>query len=95
MTDTSYCQEGATGLITDIGDLDNTFRSVGTTYGYEDIDADFASYKEFKSTWRRCGKKVSFQISDYLEGANTWVLGDFARSLYAQDRPERPPAVLQ
>ncbi len=91
MTDSSYCQEEAAGLIADIGDLDNTFRSVGTTYGYEDIDADFASYKEFKSTWRRCGKKVSFQISDYLEGANTWVLGDFARSLYARIARNGPP----
>ncbi len=91
MTDTSYCHEGAAGLIAEDVDLDMTFRSIGTTYGYEEIDADFAAYKEFKSTWRRCGKKVSFQISDYLGDADTWVLGDFARSLYTRIARNGPP----
>jgi hypothetical protein len=67
------------------------FRSIGNTYGYEEVDADFASYKEFKSTWRRCGKKVSFQISDYLGDADQWVLGDFARSLYTRIARNGPP----
>ena len=92
MTDTSYCREEA-GLIAERADLGTTFRSIGTTYGYEEIEADFASYKEFKSTWRKCGKSVSFQISDYLGGADTWVLGDFARSLYTRISKNGPPQI--
>lgn len=64
--------------------LDNTFRTVGTDFGFEDIDAQFAGFKEFKSTWTRCGRKISFQISDYLSDAGPVVLEDFARSLYSR-----------
>jgi predicted metallopeptidase len=63
-------------------ELGTAFRTVGTTFGYEDIDVKFGRYKEFKSTWCRSGKKVSFQITDYLSGAGPEVLEDFALSLY-------------
>jgi predicted metal-dependent hydrolase len=78
-------------MIAEQVDLGGTFRSIGTTYGYEEVEADFESYKEFKSTWLKCGKKVSFKISDYLNGADTWLIGDFARSLYTRIAKNGPP----
>lgn len=68
----------------DKDELDYAFREVGGSFGFEEIDAQFAQYKEFKSTWSRCGKKVSFQISDYLSEAGSEVLQDFAQSLYSR-----------
>ena len=63
-------------------ELAEVFDSQGRDYGYDDILAEFAPYKEFKSTWRRSGRSVQFQISDYLSGADRAVLEDFADSLY-------------
>ncbi len=83
MTDSCYCHEEGK-MIAESDPLDTTFRSVGTTFGFEAIDARFARYKEFKSTWCRNGKRVSFEITDYLAGAKPEVLGDFALSLYTK-----------
>jgi hypothetical protein len=87
MTDITYLGEGGTKLEGFEDVLDSTFRTMGTAYGYDRVQADFAPYKEFKSTWQRLGKEVSFEISDYLGGARPEVLGDFAQALY--DRIER------
>lgn len=81
MTDSCYCHE-AGKMAAECDDLGTVFRSVGTSFGYEDIETKFARYKEFKSTWCRSGKKVNFQITDYLAEAGPEVLGDFALSLY-------------
>lgn len=82
MTDTSYCRDSLPGLINCGTVLGDSFREAGRDYGFEDIEASYAKYKEFKSTWHKCGKDITFQISDYLNGARPEVLGDFARSLY-------------
>jgi hypothetical protein len=82
MTDTSYCRQGTATPIANDDTLNSAFKSIGRNYGYDQIDADFASYKEFKSTWERCGNKVSFQISDYLGDARREVLADFAEALF-------------
>jgi hypothetical protein len=93
MTDTSFFHQGTLTTTGGEDTLDGTFRDIGRSYGYDDISADFASYKEFKSTWQRCGKKITFLISDYLGDAKPEVLGDFARSLF--DRiARRTPACL-
>lgn len=87
MIDITYLGEGSIKLDGCEDVLGTTFRTIGTAYGYDQVRADFASYKEFKSTWQRFGKKVSFEISDYLGGARPEVMGDFAQALY--DRIER------
>ena len=51
-------------------DLIYTFQSLGLANGYDDVEAEFAPFKEFKSTWKRSGHSVRFQISDYLRGAD-------------------------
>lgn len=63
-------------------ELADIFGSIGREQGYDDIVAEFAPYKEFKSSWRRSGRSVRFQISDYMNGADRDVLEDFATSLY-------------
>jgi hypothetical protein len=93
MTDITYFGEGSTkvGGCEDV--LETTFRTMGTTYGFEEIHADYASYKEFKSTWQRLGKKVVFEISDYLGDARPELLGDFAQALYERIDKRTPACV--
>jgi hypothetical protein len=79
MEDTICCPGETLEMSTELADV---FGSLGREHGYDDIAAEFAPYKEFKSTWRRSGRSVRFQISDYLGGADREVLEDFAVSLY-------------
>ncbi|MBI0583411.1 MAG: M48 family metallopeptidase [Methanomassiliicoccus sp.] len=90
MTDTIYHQAGAATPIAG-NDLETAFKAVGTRFGYDEVRVDYASYKEFKSTWRRCGTKISFEVSDYLRNAPLEVLVDFAHALY--ERIERRSSV--
>lgn len=88
MTDTSCYLGGIELSASDL--LEESFQSVGRSHGYTDVEASFASFKEFKSTWRRSGYHASFQISDYLRGADRLVLEDFAESLFKRiDRKGR------
>ncbi len=74
-------------------DLIYTFQSLGLANGYDDVEAEFAPFKEFKSTWKRSGHSVRFQISDYLRGADRRVLEDFANSLYGCLTGEGPRGI--
>jgi len=64
-----------------IGEL---FRSVGREHGYDNIEARFYPFKEFKSTWCRSGQRAEFRVSDYLRWAGDSVLEDFARCLFSR-----------
>jgi hypothetical protein len=79
-----YCQDQGDALMTSADALRDSFRHIGRMYGYEEVEATFAPFKEFKSTWRRSGKQAVFQVSDYLEGAEGVVLEDFAHSLFSR-----------
>ncbi|MDD1773276.1 MAG: M48 family metallopeptidase [Methanomassiliicoccales archaeon] len=60
------------------------FRSVGREYYYQDVEARFYPFKEFKSTWCRNRQRAEFRISDYLKWADDAVLEDFARCLFGR-----------
>ncbi len=60
------------------------FRSVGREHGYENVEARFYPFKEFKSTWCRSGGRAEFKVSDYLKWADDAVLEDFARCLFGR-----------
>lgn len=82
--DTTYCRTGIGSVASDHDLLVASFRSVGKTFGFEDVEARFTPFKEFKSCWYRSGKSVTFEISDYLKGADQEVLVDFAQSLFSR-----------
>ncbi len=93
MTDITYFGEGSTKVGESEDVLDTTFRTMGTAYGFDLVEVGYASYKEFKSTWQRLGKQVTFEISDYLGGARPEVLGDFAQALYERIEKRAPACV--
>lgn len=60
------------------------FAAVGREYGYEDVEVDFVPYRDMKVRWQRTTEWISFSVSDYLMGAPTLVLEDFARTLFGK-----------
>ncbi len=63
-------------------DLQGLFQAIGREYGYDAICAEFVPFKEFKSKWRRSGTSVSFEISDYIQEANSLILNDYSHALF-------------
>ncbi len=65
-------------------ELGAMFSTIGRSFGYRNVEAEFSPYKEFKTTWRRSGADAKFQVSDYLEGADRAVIEDFTTSLFSR-----------
>ncbi len=65
------------------------FQSVGSDFGFRRIDAEFRPFKEFKTTWERCGEEADFKVTDYLRAANEGVLQDFAETIFTRIRRRR------
>ena len=55
--------------MTDNERLKEIASNVATRYGYTDASAEFTPFKDFKVKWTRAFEWISFEISDYLEGA--------------------------
>lgn len=64
--------------------LKESFRLVGNEYGYENVNAEFVAFKEFKVKWQRSYKWADFQVSDYLMDAPKEVIEGLARTLMAK-----------
>jgi hypothetical protein len=64
--------------------LSETFRAVGKEYGFDDVNAEFAAFKEFKIKWQRSRGRADFKVSDYLKGAGQGVTEGIARSLFSK-----------
>ena len=55
--------------MTDSKRLKEIASNVATRYGYTDVSAEFTPFKDFKVKWTRALGWISFEVSDYLEGA--------------------------
>ena len=55
--------------LTDSKGLKEIASNVATRYGYTDASAEFTPFKDFKVKWTRALEWISFEVSDYLEGA--------------------------
>ena len=65
------------------------FATVGREYGYEDVEVDFVPYRDMKVKWQRTATEMYLSASDYLMGAPTLVLEDFARTLIERINGEK------
>lgn len=68
--------------------LTGVFSEVGARYGYSDVTASFAAFRDFKVKWMRSYRWVNFEVSDYLKGSPDDVLGSIAETLYMKMRGE-------
>ena len=55
--------------MTDNKRLKEIASNVASKYGYTDVSAEFTPFRDFKVKWTRAFKLISFEISDYMEGA--------------------------
>jgi len=64
--------------------LAESFRTAGREYGFDDVNAEFTAFKEFKIRWRRSRGKADFRVSDYLRGAGKDILEGVASSIFSR-----------
>lgn len=60
------------------GRVNEIFAKAGEKHGYEDVEAEFCDYKDFKIKWSRSCKWARFFVSDYLKDAPAEVIEDVA-----------------
>ena len=64
--------------------LRTKFKEIGKVYGYENVEAEFAPFKEFKVKWQRSYKWADFKVSDYLADAPPEVIEGLCDSLFSK-----------
>ena len=65
-------------------EINQPFLTVGQRFGYDQVDAEFHPFKEFKTTWQRCGTSAEFKVTDYLAIASPEILEEFAKCLFTR-----------
>ena len=83
---------GVAEMSTSADRLSEAFRKVGEKYGYDNVNADFTTFREFKVQWQRSYKWASFRVSDYLMEADDSVMEGLAETLFSRitGREETP-----
>jgi hypothetical protein len=69
---------------TEDGRLREFFSRAGSQNGYESVNASYHPYKEFKTTWSRCGSTADFKVTDYMRGAPSSLMEEFASCLLSR-----------
>jgi hypothetical protein len=70
-------------------DISQPFLTVGHRFGYHQVEAEFHPFKEFKTTWQRCGTSAEFKVTDYLANASPEILEEFAHCLFTRIQHRR------
>lgn len=79
-------------------ELSRHFAASGRRHGYDDVDAAFAPFRDFKIRWCRSYRWASFEVSDYLKEAPGPVMATLAETVFdriAGDEPEYPGSVCE
>lgn len=69
-------------------ELDLTFKKVGNDFGFSDVSAEFAPFRDLKVRWQRTAEWASFQVSDYLESAPVEVIEGIVTTVMKRIRGE-------
>lgn len=69
-------------------DVSKIFAEAGKYYGFDEVQAEFSAYRDFKLNWTRSYKWISFEVSDYLSDAPENVIASFADSIFRRIRGE-------
>jgi len=64
--------------------LRESFRTIGKEYGYDEVDAEFAAFRELKIKWQRSRGKAEFKVSDYFKGSDKEIIDGVARTLFSR-----------
>ena len=68
--------------------LNRAMRNAGIRNGFDEIQAEFSAFRDFKLKWTRSCKWISFEVSDYLKNAPEHVIRSLAETVFARIRGE-------
>ncbi len=68
--------------------LNMALQNAGRRNGFEDVQAEFAAFRDFKLKWTRSYKWISFEISYYLRNTPEHVMESLAETVFARIRGE-------
>jgi len=69
-------------------ELASTFKEVGNDFGFGNVTAEYAPFRDLKVRWQRTYDWASFEIADYLEKAPLEVIEGLARTIMGRIRGE-------
>lgn len=62
--------------------LTNIAAKVGARNGYDDVEAEFSPFRDFKMKWSRTRTWISFEVSDFLKHAPEDVLEELFGTIF-------------
>lgn len=68
--------------------LTAVFSAVGKRYGYDEIQAEFVPFRDFKVRWMRSYKWISLEISDYMKDAPEEIMESMAVTIFRKIKGE-------
>ena len=66
--------------------LNRAMRNAGIRNGFDEIQAEFSAFRDFKLKWTRSYRWISFEVSDYLRNAPEHVIQSLAETVFARIR---------
>ena len=68
------------------------FGEVGKEYGYENVTAEFTSFRELKVKWQRSRGNAEFKLSDYFKNCDEEIVKGVAKTLFSRITGEGEPS---
>ncbi|QHK17614.1 hypothetical protein JS82_05655 [Methanomassiliicoccaceae archaeon DOK] len=68
--------------------LIRAMRNAGIRNGFDEIQAEFSAFRDFKLKWTRSYRWISFEVSDNLRNAPEHVMESLAETIFAKMRGE-------
>ena len=62
---------------------------IGNAHGYDDVQAEFSPFRDFKLKWTRSYKWISLEVSDYICGAPEEVITSLFRTIFKRIADEK------
>ena len=62
---------------------------IGGAHGYDDVQAEFSPFRDFKLKWTRSYKWISLEVSDYICGAPEEVITSLFRTVFKRIADEK------
>ncbi len=69
-------------------ELDLTFKKVGNDFGFGNVTAEYAPFRDLKVRWQRTYDWANFEVADYLEEAPSEVIEGLAVTIMSRIRGE-------
>lgn len=72
-------------------ELTRLFAASGSRYGFSEVTADYAAFKDFKVKWTRSYRWATFEVSDYLSDAPAEMMRPLSETVYKRISGEKVP----